>query len=162
VPHLVRLISRRNWDSLPWLTEGEVQADALRDLCTDENMLSVWLVENVETDIDRVIVALASNRQRPDKLDYALINYQDIVNLNIEVSSSLGDTPDSTVNMLHRDLTKMSVTKVAGLARAIKSEETRPERIPAKVIKRLIIEGIDEGYLDRDAIKQTMLDKLGL
>jgi hypothetical protein len=64
VPFIFRSIRKAKWDrhaGVPWLDEGELQADALTDLKTNNNTLSVYVLEN-ETFIERTATALAANR----------------------------------------------------------------------------------------------------
>ena len=58
---------------LDWYCCCDVQGNALGALRTTDNSLSLWLLRSPESDLDRIIAALAGNRQTKSKFDYALI-----------------------------------------------------------------------------------------
>jgi hypothetical protein len=53
---------------------GDAPADALSDLRTENNALSVWIIESDHASLNMALAALASNREKFDKLDYTLID----------------------------------------------------------------------------------------
>ena len=60
MPCILRQIRKAKWykhPNVPWLNEGELQADALADLITKDNTLSVWMLED-ETFVERAATAL--------------------------------------------------------------------------------------------------------
>lgn len=63
MPLILRKIEKGRWNSdpqaVPWLPPGEVQAQALLDLAPKDNGLSVWLIEEDRSNLDRVVAALA-------------------------------------------------------------------------------------------------------
>ena len=88
MPFILRTIRKSKWykhERVPWLVEGELQADALGDLRTSDNELSVWLVEDDESNLEQVVTALAVTRQRISNVDYALFDLQFLSELNIKI-----------------------------------------------------------------------------
>jgi hypothetical protein len=67
-------ITKPKWEVQSWMVEGDVPADALTDLRADRNELSLWSVVDDLANLNVVLVALASSRQRLDKIDYTLID----------------------------------------------------------------------------------------
>jgi len=101
-------------DIASWLQEGELPADALQDIQTDNNRLSVFLLEDgAPTTLERVIGALAAKRNHLAKFDYVLFGPALLAELGIELEATLGDTLDGAVNACHRDLVKLTATKLA-------------------------------------------------
>lgn len=135
----LRHINRSKWyhhDGVPWLQSGELQADALADLYTKNNTLSVYYVEEPARDLDRIIAAMAARRNVPTNFDYVLIDGALVARLAIEVAASPGDTPDPVANALHRDLRQLTSDKLLGLVAAI-AQSDRPRIAPADVKARL-------------------------
>src|SRR5712671_3199685 len=60
-------------DIASWLPEGQLPADALQDIPTDSNRLSVFLLQDgAPATLERVIGALAAKRDYLAKFDYVL------------------------------------------------------------------------------------------
>jgi len=59
-------------DRPDWLPAGEVPAEAVQDFRADGNELSVWYVEPDRSNLDRVLTAIAANREHFEKIDYAV------------------------------------------------------------------------------------------
>ena len=66
--HKAAVIAPR-WLRPDWLAGDEVQADALVDLSTKDNELSVWLIENDKSNLEHVVTALAANCNTISNLD---------------------------------------------------------------------------------------------
>ncbi len=84
----MRVVRQARWYKYPeldWLPDGGLQADALGDLQTSGNALSVYRVEN-ETDRERVIVALAANRDNLANLDYAIFDDAGLASIGIAIN----------------------------------------------------------------------------
>jgi hypothetical protein len=140
------------------LNEGELQADALADLTTKDNTLSVWMLEN-ETLIERAATALSTNRDVLANFDYVVFDVHHLAALNIRVHESRGETPDEEVNAWHRDLIELSVQKIMGLAGVIQ-EHGRIERILEKRLAHLIAQGITAKNIDPDKLSQGIQAKV--
>jgi hypothetical protein len=138
---------------------GDVPADALADLKTENNALSVWSVEPDHANLNLALAALASNRQRLAKLDYTLIDEAILRSIPITWVSSEGKTPYSSANKtMHRDLTELTVQKIGRLA--LEMMPLRRVRVPETEVKRLLLEALQSGALDRHLIVPTLLSEL--
>ena len=62
--HFLIMIKKRNWDRipLPWLAENDLPADPIGDLKTSNNSLSLWHIEEDESNLERVVLGLIVNR----------------------------------------------------------------------------------------------------
>lgn len=68
---ILRKIRKNRWyktEEISWLPDNELQADALDDLRTKYNELSVYRIDENESNLDRVIAALATNTDNPSTL----------------------------------------------------------------------------------------------
>ncbi len=138
-----RLWSRKpEGDIANWLQEGELPADALQDIQTDNNRLSVFLLEDgAAATLERVVGALAARRDFLAKFDYVLFSPTVLAELGIEWESTLGDTPDREVNACHRDLVKLTATKLADFGTSLIKKgnvERKSDRQAGKCIKASI------------------------
>jgi hypothetical protein len=155
---LLRNLTSPKWSAPEWMPSGDVPADALSDLRSSNNALSVWSVALDQADLDLALAALASNRDRLDKLDYTLLDDSILVPLSIKCVDSEANTPYVSANAAHRDLIELTVKKVARLA-----EEMMPlprVRVPEKRVKQLLVEALEKGALDRALMKPDLLNEL--
>ena len=142
---------------LDWLPRDELQSDALGDLQTKDNTISVYRVDN-EQDAERVIVALAANREYVANLDYAIFEDAEFDSIDIEVSQNEGETPDAEVNKLHYDLTNLTARKLVQLAQVVSSG--RHSRILKKTVEVRLRRALVAGYLDKGRLKPDLLRRI--
>src|SRR5687767_10599468 len=116
---LLRTISKAKWIAPEWVPAGEVPAAALTDLRADANVLSLWRIEADRHNLTTVVTALASKRDRLDKLDYALVPEASVAAIPIASVEIDGDTPHRTANKYHRDLIELTGRKLCRLAEEI-------------------------------------------
>jgi hypothetical protein len=162
VPFFLRTIRKAKWyknEDVSWLAEGELQADALADLATKGNELSVWHIEDDRSNLEQVVTAVAAGRDNIANLDYALFDQQILSAINIKIKETKGGSPDEKVNAWHRDLVELSATKLMELAKAIQTEAAK-ERILPKDIIRLIKRAIASGQIERAKLKPGVTAKI--
>lgn len=160
---LLRKIRKSKWyknDSVPWLDENEIQADALGDLVTTSNTLSVWLIEDDRSNLEQVIVALASSSDNISNFDYALTDVDLVLNANIKIEIKAGLTPYSTANKWHRDLIELTTHKLVKLAEAMFVHSDR-KRVGEKTILKWIKDAVDNGQIDKTKLEKGIIKKLG-
>ena len=145
------------YPDLDWLQPNEIQSDALLDLQTKGNRLSVYKIEDAE-DAKQIAIALASNRDYPDNLDYAVFDDTTLVSTGIAISQQDGDTPHYKVNELHYDVSNLTVERLTVLAHAI--SKGAHVRVLRKVIEAEIQEAMRAGVLDEDKMKPKLLQKI--
>ncbi len=145
------------YPDLEWLSQDDIQSDALLDLRTEDNKLSVYKVEN-EADTERVIIALAATRENLSNLDYAVFEDSTLASTDITISQQNGETPDAEVNKLHYDLANLTVRKLVLLAQAVSSGEHA--RMPVKEIKARLQRAIRAGTLNQGRLKPQLLEKI--
>lgn len=156
--------SKEKWllepNDLPWLNfEKDVHADLLSDLTTSGNSLSIYEIEEDKSNLDHVIAAIASSRDNLANVDYAVFDGNIIKNLNIQLDPTIGTTPDTEVNNLHRDLKNLTASNLSGLAKEMRKRGQFNRKAPKGVIK-LIKKGLDEGRIDKTKIKESLMKKL--
>jgi hypothetical protein len=162
VPLLLRKIRKNKWcksDSVPWIEEDEIQSDALGDLITSSNTLSVWLVEDDKSNLEQVIVALASSCDYISHLDYALVKADLLLNIGVKIESKEGLTPYSKANKWHRDLEEMTATKLYKLAEII-FIHSDIARVSQKDILNLIKVAVQKEEIDKAKLKEGIINKI--
>ena len=155
--YFLRVIRQSHWFNLEWLPAGELQGDTLRDLQTSNNTLSVYEVR-VEDDQERVAVALAANRRYLAVLDYAIFDDSNFNSIGIIAEPREGETPDAVVNQRRYNLMNLTIGRLAYLAQEV-SRGTH-SRIPEKVVKFRISEGIETGMISREKLQPELLQGL--
>lgn len=154
MPFILRKIRKARWykDAHPWLKTGELQADALRDLKTDENVLSVWQILDDKSNLERVVTALATTADNICNLDFALLNIEVLSRLGIEAKTTPGTSRDASANRWHLELTELSANKVLGLAHAL-SELGERERVPEPRVLELITKSVIAGDIEKTGLR---------
>ena len=157
----LRAINQARWFKKPdvdWLEDGELKGDALTDIKTENGRLSVYRITN-EANTERISVALAATRERPDKVDYAVFADSNLKSLGITVNQTEGKTPDGEVNMVHYELGDLTVKRLAKLAEIISAG--KHSRIQQKKIRGLLHESIRVERLDTTQFKPELKEELG-
>lgn len=161
---ILRIIRKNRWytdDEYAWLEENEIPSDTLGDLITQNNELSVWLIDDQLSNLDRLIAALASNRDKLDKLDYLLFSAEILDQVEIEYHETDGLLPDIYANNWHLSLVNLSAGKVADLAKYIWfSPTTQKKRILKKRVGDLIINSVNEGNIPVDQLRTKLQDEI--
>ena len=149
------LINKRIWDSVipGWVEQGDLHADPLGNLRISNNALSVWDIDNEQSNLDLVLVALAANRQRIDKVEYGLFDQEIVSRLGIKVSDDNAQLAVPKANSFHKNLVELSVASLASLVNEMfkhlesyfKLEDEAKQLILAMARKQeLVLENVKE------------------
>lgn len=160
--YLLRKIRKSRWyktEETAWLSEDDLQADALGDLVEQANKFSVFTIDENQSNFERVIAALGANTDRPSNIDFALFNEMVIYDLGIKIENVGGELPDEQVNNWHNDLCELSASKVFNLAMTIKAK-AKIDRIYPRQIFNLVANSLIKGQIDRPRIKWKSADDL--
>lgn len=159
MPLLLREIRRSRWYTQDWLEAGHAPADSLRDLHTEKNVLSCWLVEDDRGNFARVVAAISSKGERPENFDYALVPLGAVQEAGIRFERSDSDTFDEEANLTwHGDLPELTAAKVAELARLVMAFER--DRILPKRVAEWMKQAVRDRHLSVDGMHDTMRQKL--
>jgi len=155
---LLRTVSKPKWVAPGWMEAADVPADALSDLRSSDNALSVWAVEVDHTNLNVVLAALASHRDRLDKVDYTILDEAILVPISIKCVRSEAGTPHVAANAAHRDLIELTVKKLAHLAHEMMPLDR--VRVTERQVRSLLMEALASGALDRSRMKPDLLRDL--
>lgn len=139
---LLRTVRQNRWyrsEADPWLIKGDVPADPLGDLATNQNRLSVWEVATDRANIERIVRAVAVGRDRVADMGYVLFD-STFLPAGISIEQTKGTTPDEDANAWHRDLVDLSGSKLVALTKAI-LENGESDTL----LKRRLLELIEDG-----------------
>ncbi|MCI0490485.1 MAG: hypothetical protein L0229_28150 [Blastocatellia bacterium] len=163
MPFILRKIRKAKWyksEGVPWLAEGDLQADALVDLATKGNRLSIYLVYDDRSNLERVVAALATaNTDYISDFEYALFDLSALEKIGIELEKIEGETPDAMVNSWHCDLVELSASKILALATIIRSQAKR-KRILSRRVLELVESAIASQQIDPTKLKPKLFEKI--
>lgn len=154
---LIGRVTKGRWNStgLTWLPPGDAPASALLDFrFTDDNRLSSWLVDDDSCKLEDVVIALASTRDYLAKFDYYQVPVDEVKALEIAVEETPGQTVYAEASDCHRDLTKLSSTRVAGFAKLIMAHDR--QRISRSEVGGLLAGAIKGGKIRLDQLKEHL------
>ena len=159
---LLRKISKPKWYNTPWMPAGQIQADALVDLRTAKNELSVWRVEADESNLPAVIAALASKTSKIDRLDYVLLDEDALNAVDIKFVKSDGDSPHLDANKKwHFDLVELTAAKVIEIAKQVKQREHDHQRLFPARVREILRDALQNDKLERSAIDPELVSEIG-
>lgn len=171
MPLVFRAVKRTRWNTQKhaeeykdWLLAGEVPAETLVDVVrqdVQQNELSVYVVNDKGDELKRLVAAFAANRDRPDKLDYKLLDYDQLEILGFDFDSILGDTSDDLVNQWHRNLHHLTIARLMEFVKLLYETETK--KSPKKDVEKWIAESVRNQYIQLERIRsETMQQKIRL
>jgi len=159
MPLLLRAIRKPRWckdNKVAWLEEGKAQADALGDLLTQKNQLSVWHVEDDKSNLCQVVAAIAATRDHASNLDYALFDQTLLTRIRARIENTVGHTPHREANARwHRDIVELSAEKIAELANIIMECGTKVRISEPKVIS-LVKQAVTSGIVDMHKLENSL------
>ena len=159
---LLRQIRKSKWyktKEVNWLRTGELQADALGDITTSSNSLSLWEITDDHTNLEAVVTALAAGRIAASNFDFALFTKTSIAENDIKITEAVGKTVDERVNEFHRELIELSTGKLLALAKIIQ-ENAKRERFMEPKILTLISDAIKDGRFNLDVLSENIRNRL--
>lgn len=161
MPYLMRIVRSGRWLPPDWLPPGEPPADILEDLQTrGTNALSLWLIEEDRSNLERVAAALASGRDSFSNLDYRLVPTGWLTRYRIVAAATPGKTADTEANdRWHRDLSHLTANRLVSVARCMWRRDA-PGRLSEKRVKQLLSDGIQSGQLRTEQINPNLAAKL--
>ncbi len=161
---LLRKIRKGRWydhTDKPWIPENDASGDALTDLCTDENSFSVWFIEADRSNLDQIVVALASNCDGFSNVDFALFDEKFVSDIGARTVRSTGKSGDTRANTTHHFLLKkLSAKRLSEIASKTLKEGMIYRRNEKKV-KTLLVQAVTSGRIKTvDFPSDSLADKI--
>lgn len=143
-----------------WLPRGELQADALGDVATKQNRLSIYVIDDAAgVTVDRVVAAIAATRDYVTEFDYIAFDVDVLGPLGIKTLVCPGETPDEAVNRVHWDVIDLTAMKLTAFATAI-HQGGKVVRRNGTDVGKLINQGLKVGQVDKDRVRPGLSAKL--
>lgn len=154
--YLLKFDRKRNWDVIPleWLGAGEVRSDPITDLRTRDGKLSVWEIEEDNSNLELVLLALACTRTNFELIDFGLFDGGVLDKVGIPIERSKASTPVPRANGYHRDVVRLTVSRIAALVNALFFVIDKDRRLEGDV-KRLIVDSWAD-YVDQDSVDERL------
>lgn len=151
--YLMRKITLPRWIQEPHEVScaDEINAEALSDLCADENAISTWYVgDRTEEEIKRAVLALASGFRALDELKIVFLDDNELKNAGLDVESTPGITKVKEYTNLHRDIVQLNARKLIELAGLVLTQvwKEQIQTINAEDLSLWILQLINEGKLE--------------
>ncbi len=150
-----------------WLEEGDsdldgdddVPADPVADFGTQKNQLSVWHVEDDQSNLEDVLTAIAAKAEFISHSDYSLIRREFLDEQGIAYRQSSGESPFEQANEWHYDIVNLSGLKILGMVRHI-MERGSKDRIGENRMETLLRGAVAAGRIPPAKLHLTMRKRL--
>ena len=157
---LLRTIHQAKWltpdSDFEWIGDKDTLGDPIADFATKKGELSLWLVDEHEQNLERILAAVSCTRARLDKFDYALLDF-DRVNLSFVVEQTPGTTGDAEADdTWHFAVRELTARKVANIVQVYRESGKIDRRFP-KEIAAYVRKYADLGVL---TVPKSIRDKL--
>ena len=162
MPLLLRKIRKHRWYGKEevWLPDGKAQADALSDLATTDNKLSVWHIEDDKSNLNQVVAAVSCTRDHAANFDYALFDQTLLAQIPASIENTTGHTfHEEAGDCWHRHIVELSAEKTAQLANTIMQCGTKARVSEARVIE-LIKQAVASGAIDAHKLKDGLKNEI--
>jgi hypothetical protein len=161
---LARSFSMQKWKSRTNIRDGQIPADGLSaDLGTADNGLSFWLCDpTIVSSIDDIALALASTRDRVQRLDLVWLDEEQVRRMNIRIDTCSGNTPVKELKNQHRECNGIDPRRFVCLARAIAgaTSNNNTKRYTERQILDMLAKGVQNNLLSLSELKGTVAEKI--
>lgn len=153
-----------NWNpSKTMLYDGSFSSGDIlfKELRTTKNTLSIWSFTN-EQELNDVLVAIALNRDNIQKLNYMILDDDEISRLGILVEPEQGIADgliDTAILDRHHNLTKIDFWRLGFVSEyfiELAKDEQRHSSITEKELFGLIKQYVDSGKVSYDQMKPSI------
>lgn len=164
--YYIRMIGKKGqWEEDKGKEIGEIRSDIVTNcLRTSGNTLSLWKIDSTE-ETEEALIALSSNRDRLQKLDYILIPAEVINNSGLVLKKSEGKSPYLNFNDKHYDITSLNYDSLGKVVKLVLDLINKPEcnieRKGQGVIEDLLLKAISESKIKKETLKDTLAKELG-
>lgn len=160
----IRMINKKaKWEEDINKDIDDTSADIITNcLKTSNETLSLWYVKD-EDEINKAIVALSSNRDYINKLDYIVIPDEYIEKYKLKLKKSPGDSPYTEFNENHFDIVNVKygvLGDVSKMVFEIVNNGDKIKRISMGKIKKLLIDANSKKILDKSVMKESLLEEI--
>ena len=155
---LARKISRSKWKPHQDLAQWELQADAIGDLRTVGNSLSVWRCgeeEATEKDVKEAALAMASLMDRASTIDLVWFDQDELEQAGHKVQQTDGETNVPDLCSYHYDICGLDYARLGDIATRVAAaiEEGRYRRFTRREVLDLLADAVESSRLETKDLK---------
>lgn len=161
---LVRKVARAKWPE-ELCNTTDIPGDAIADLRTTNNTLSLWRIES-EDELEKAALALSasSKTERIENVSLVWIPEKDFEEKGLVLDkSSAGDTVISDLVNTHCDLCDLSYGSLGTVASTIMKgilKEGHYKRYSKKEIKTFLVNAYLENKIEESKCKTSLIDEI--
>lgn len=155
------MITLSKWKDQDGIRPKEIPADAVTvDLRTQSNSLSFWKCADV-TQIDDAILALASARDRLDKIEVVWVNAKELAAV-AQLTPTKGKTCVVDLVSRHVDLCHLDYIRLGKVADRITAAVVKKQyrRLSKTEVKTLIVKAISDGRLSGKDLRHRLKEEV--
>ena len=161
---LVRKIARGKWPDECICSLPQLRADAISDLRTSGDTLSVWKIDNIN-DIDVAVLALSasSKTEEIENINVVWMDEDDLKSKGINLDNSQkGDTIVIDLQDKHVNLVKLNYMFLGTIASLIMQElkQNNSKRFPKAYVKNLLVQAYKAKRISQEVCSEKLLQKL--
>ena len=142
---LLRRIKYERWYQALQSVTQPLPADPLSDLCTEGNDLSLWAVQEDQSNLNQVITAMAAQAGTVRNIDVVLIQARQL-EPHWEIDEAEGRTPLAPAKAYHRNVVGLAAVDMPRIAELIRQHGDFQE-FSDHDVRNLIVSCIDDGTL---------------
>ncbi|MEG9198755.1 hypothetical protein [Lactococcus lactis] len=144
----------------------EVCADAVSDLRTNSNDLSVWEIPtDSDNDIEEAVLALVTSSKQSsfDKIDFVIFSDEALKEQGLVLSDEVGDTAVNDLKNHHKNIANLTYGSLRSVLelitnRTISGEQIRKTRTEIEEIIKKNLDRIDQNVFRNERMKEKILN----
>lgn len=161
----LRMINKKaKWEESKKTRIPELSSDIITNcLRTTEETLSLWHIDDIHK-IDDAIIALASNRDLIQKLDYLIIPDEYIEKYDLHLKENDGKSPYEDFNKEHRDIINVDYEKLGIVSEMIldimNNTSSTIKRVYEDEVLAKLTEALKDGKITQTKLKKSLLEAI--
>lgn len=165
MPVLVRKINVAKWRKITSSDIEDTPADAITGHClkTSGDNLSTWKIDSKEK-LTEGVLAIVSAQDNHEALDVVCFSPESLVDDGLKLEETDGRTAIKSFIKNHIDISELNYKKLGVIAGYIINEvkNNRAIRFTSSELKKLLLEALDNGLLEKDDLSDDLRDKLSV
>lgn len=158
--YFVRKISRAKWPDEE-CDVSVLNADAISDLRTTANTLSVWKIDELD-ELDNAVLALSasSKSERIETINVVWITEEEIKANGIDIDEDVpGDTVIESLVSSHRDLCNLSYSSIGQISKLIMQEiaHNNCKRYTKSQVKNVLVRAYSDDLITAEKCQKQLL-----
>ncbi len=154
----LRKIERRKWlppDDETWLELGDIPADPLGDLRTSGNALSIWHIEDDQSNLSKVVAGNAATLGNVRNFEYSLFEGGVLADLGLTFVQNKGESFDSEANeKWHWEIVQLSGDRLLDLAKVLLPLSDGRKTVFLAEVEQLIVQAVSTKRIEFRRLKE--------